>query len=222
MRPLLKNVVMGIVLITILLLVSGRMDWWRAWLYAGTVTGIWSVSTVLIERTNPGLLAERSRVRGGTKSWDKVLVAIVGLVGPLSMWCVSALDVRWHWPPAVPWWWSAIGFAGCGAGSLIILRAMMTNRFFSATVRIQHDRGHQVCDSGPYGYIRHPGYTGVLVFTLASPVALGSWEAEIPALITAGVLALRTALEDRTLRAELTGYAEYTTRVRWRLVPGLW
>jgi protein-S-isoprenylcysteine O-methyltransferase Ste14 len=99
---------------------------------------------------------------------------------------------------------------------------MVTNRFFSATVRIQADRGHVVVDRGPYRYVRHPGYAGALAFTLASPVALGSWRALIPAALTAAVLVLRTALEDRTLRAELTGYREYAGRVPGRLVPGLW
>ena len=93
---------------------------------------------------------------------------------------------------------------------------------FSATVRIQEERGHVVIDFGPYEYVRHPGYTGALAFSLASPVALGSWLALIPAVFLALVLAVRTALEDRTLRAELKGYEEYASRVRSRLVPGLW
>ncbi len=98
----------------------------------------------------------------------------------------------------------------------------MTNPFFSATVRIQEGRGHSVIDSGPYRYVRHPGYCGALAFSIASPVALGSWFALIPAAFTAAVLVIRTSLEDRTLRAELEGYREYARRVPNRLVPGLW
>ena len=135
---------------------------------------------------------------------------------------MAALDVRAHWPPTVPVWWSVAAFAVCGMGLLFTFWAMLTNRFFSATVRIQEERGHVVIDFGPYGYVRHPGYTGALAFSLASPVALGSWLAVIPAAFLALVLAVRTALEDRTLRAELKGYEEYASRVRSRLVPGLW
>jgi protein-S-isoprenylcysteine O-methyltransferase Ste14 len=99
---------------------------------------------------------------------------------------------------------------------------MFANRFFSAHVRIQTERGHAVVDSGPYGVVRHPGYVGMSIFTLGTPLALGSWLAQIPAILTVAVLIYRTALEDRTLQAELPGYADYAGRVRYRLLPGLW
>ncbi|MBZ5586697.1 MAG: isoprenylcysteine carboxylmethyltransferase family protein [Acidobacteriia bacterium] len=108
------------------------------------------------------------------------------------------------------------------AGILLTFWAMVTNRFFSATVRIQEDRGHVVVDGGPYRHMRHPGYVGALAFTVASPVALGSWLALIPAVLTSALLVVRTALEDRTLRRELNGYREYANRVRYRLAPGVW
>jgi protein-S-isoprenylcysteine O-methyltransferase Ste14 len=99
---------------------------------------------------------------------------------------------------------------------------MLANRFFAATVRIQSDRGHVVVDRGPYRRVRHPGYTGAALFTLATPLALGSWAALYPALFLVAVLVIRIVLEERTLRAELAGYREYASRVRWRLLPGVW
>jgi protein-S-isoprenylcysteine O-methyltransferase Ste14 len=100
--------------------------------------------------------------------------------------------------------------------------AMVTNRFFSSIVRIQRDRGHIVCDGGPYRWVRHPGYAGGALAALATPLALGSWWAFVPAVLTILLTAWRTALEDRTLQQELPGYAAYTQRTRYRLLPGVW
>jgi protein-S-isoprenylcysteine O-methyltransferase Ste14 len=220
-QSFIRNAVIGAVLIAILLLVSGRVDWVRAWLYAGFVIGFWNISAFIIERSNPGLLEERSRVREGTKSWDRILVAVVGL-GTFVMWAVSAADIRAHRPPPVPSAWSVAGFAAAAAGALIMLRAMVINRFFSTTVRIQKDREHQVCDRGPYAHVRHPGYLGASLFTLGSPIALGSSAGVFVSTIVVAVLVLRTVLEDRTLHRELAGYPEYAQRVPWRLIPHLW
>ena len=103
-----------------------------------------------------------------------------------------------------------------------ICRAVAVNRFFSAVVRIQRDRGHTVVDGGPYRFVRHPGYAGSVLNTLAVPFALGALLALLPAGLVVALIIWRTALEDRTLRAELDGYAEYATRVRSRLLPRVW
>jgi protein-S-isoprenylcysteine O-methyltransferase Ste14 len=221
-RSLIRYCLMGLVLASVLRLVSGRADWLRAWFYVGFTLGIQVVVGVVLQRVNPDLLVERSRLQKGTKPWDKVLAPVVAILGPLAIWCVAAWDVRVHWPPVVSIWWSAAAFAVCALGCLVTFWAMVTNPFFSATVRIQEERGHRVIDGGPYRYVRHPGYCGALAFSIASPVALGSWLALIPAAFTAGVLVIRTSLEDRTLRAELEGYQEYARQVPSRLVPGLW
>ena len=99
---------------------------------------------------------------------------------------------------------------------------MAANRFFSATVRIQKDRGHRVVSGGPYRWIRHPGYTGAILSNVATPAFLDSRWAFLPAVFTAVVLIVRTALEDRFLRRELEGYREYARKVRHRLLPGVW
>jgi protein-S-isoprenylcysteine O-methyltransferase Ste14 len=98
----------------------------------------------------------------------------------------------------------------------------VTNRFFSSVVRIQKDRGHAVVDSGPYEFIRHPGYSGAILYYIALPLALGSFWGLIPAGLTVITTIIRTALEDRMLQNELEGYIGYAKRVRYRLLPGLW
>jgi protein-S-isoprenylcysteine O-methyltransferase Ste14 len=99
---------------------------------------------------------------------------------------------------------------------------MASNAFFSQVVRIQSERGHAVATGGPYHYVRHPAYIGAILYELAVPVLLASWWALIPSALGAILLILRTALEDRTLQAELTGYVDYARQVRHRLVSGIW
>jgi protein-S-isoprenylcysteine O-methyltransferase Ste14 len=213
---------MAVVLASILILVSGRAQWERAWAYVVVTFSVQVIVVTQLHRTDPDLLVERQRMQPGTKNWDKVLAPFIALVGPIAMWVVAALDVRLHWRPVLSLAWSAVGFLLCIAGSLLVFRAMLVNRFFSATVRIQADRGHTVVDRGPYAYVRHPGYVGAMAFTVGTPLALGSSWAMIPAALTVLVLVVRTALEDATLRSELPGYREYAQRVRCRLVPGIW
>lgn len=105
---------------------------------------------------------------------------------------------------------------------MITLWAMAANRFFSATVRIQEEHGHSVISQGPYRFVRHPGYTGGIIYQIAVPLVLGSWWALIPSLLAVACFILRTALEDHTLQAELDGYQTYAQRVRYRLLPGVW
>jgi protein-S-isoprenylcysteine O-methyltransferase Ste14 len=197
---------------------AGRLDWSNAWVLLGLslLAGL-----ALTVGRDPELAAERRNVKAG-KRWDKVLVAITVLLGPMAVWITAGLDDRFHWSNRM----SAVAFiAGVAVAvlaSALIAWAMRTNRFFSSVVRIQKDRGHIVVDRGPYRFIRHPGYTGMSAFTLVTPLILGSYWALAPAAATASVIVLRTYLEDLTLHNELDGYAEYAHRVPYRLVPGIW
>jgi protein-S-isoprenylcysteine O-methyltransferase Ste14 len=103
-----------------------------------------------------------------------------------------------------------------------VIWAFRVNAFLAEMVRIQNERGHTVCTTGPYRIVRHPMYVGVILTILCVPVLLGSLYALIPAGLIAALFVLRTALEDRTLQAELPGYADYAQTVRWKLVPGVW
>jgi protein-S-isoprenylcysteine O-methyltransferase Ste14 len=212
---------MAVVQAAVLGVISRRPEWTRAWIYVTSLFLAQAVTGALIHRRFPDLMRERARIQPGSKRWDKQLVSAILLL-TLAISVVAAWDVRSNWPPPVSLGWTIFGFALCAAGFWLTYRAMATNRFFSALVRIQKDRGHTVCDRGPYAVARHPGYIGMSLFTIGTPLALGSWASVIPAAMTVSVLVARTALEDRTLRAELEGYADYARRVSYRLVPGVW
>lgn len=205
-------------------LAAGRLDWWPAWALVALTLAASVVSRIIPARKNPDLLAERARYAEAddTAPWDRVLMPIVALVGPLATWVVAGLDQRFGWPPPVSPAVQVAGLLVVAAGSALATWAMAENRFFSAIVRIQKDRGHAVISGGPYRYVRHPGYTGGLLAAVAIPLALGSLWALIPGILSAGAITLRTTLEDRTLQEGLDGYAAYAARVRCRLVPGLW
>lgn len=162
---------------------------------------------MVLARWKPDLMAVCSRVREGTKSCDKVVVTLAMVVGPIAVWAVAAADVRSPWPPPVPLAWSAAGFACFAFGFAATFWAMWTNRFFAVTVRIQNERtfrrGSRTLCAGPSSRLQRDA-------GIHARLAL------IPAI------AFRTWLEDRTLHAELPGYVEYSSGVRYRLVPGIW
>jgi protein-S-isoprenylcysteine O-methyltransferase Ste14 len=135
---------------------------------------------------------------------------------------VAGLDRRFGWTQAPGTVWNIMGAGIFAAGLALFSWAMITNAFFSTAVRIQDERGHAVCRSGPYRVVRHPGYAGVVLQSLGIPVLLASWWALVPGVIAAAFMLLRTDLEDRTLKAELNAYGEYARRTRFRIVPGLW
>jgi protein-S-isoprenylcysteine O-methyltransferase Ste14 len=185
----------------------GRLDWLNAWVLLGLNFVASIVTTALLWR-NPELLAERSNIKAG-KSWDKAIVGIVVLLGPMATWITAGLDTRFHWSDGMPPLAFIVGVVVAVLAAALIAWAMRSNKFFSSVVRIQKDRGHVVVTGGPYRFVRHPGYTGMSVFTLATPLILNSRWAFAPAMATAATAVLRTALEDRTLHNELDGYADY-------------
>ena len=210
-----------ILVCTLLFASAGTVRWPSAWAWI-VFGGIAQIITMrVVGQRHPDLLVERSRLQTGTKKWDKIIAPLLVVVGPFIMFVCAGLDYRWH-GLRFPMWVTMIGLAAALVGAAVTGAAMYTNRFFSSTVRIQTERGHAVVSSGPYGLVRHPGYVGMLLAYLAMPVMLGSVWALTPAVLTAMLLVLRTALEDRTLRMELPGYADYADTVRYRLLPGVW
>jgi protein-S-isoprenylcysteine O-methyltransferase Ste14 len=205
------------------LLISRRWDWWEAWVYAIIYILGFVLSRMLVARHHPDLLAERARFtqHEDAKPWDKWLAPAVGLGGGLIP-LVAGLDALFDWPPTFSLPVKILALAIILAGYALGSYALIENRFFSGMVRIQTDRGHHVVSSGPYHWLRHPGYAGALLAYLATPFFLDSLWAFLPAVLLTILLVIRTALEDRTLQDELTGYREYAGLVRYRLLPGLW
>lgn len=150
-----------------------------------------------------------------------MLAPILGL-GANLIPLAAGLEVEFLGAWSVPLPLTAAALLAVGAGYGFGAWALVENRFFSGTVRIQVERGHFVVDSGPYRFVRHPGYAGGLLMFAAAPLVYGvAWTGVFAGLIC-GVLVLRTALEDRTLLEKLPGYREYAEKTRYRLVPGLW
>ena len=213
---------LGLVVLGVALFWSaGRTDWWPAWACL-SLTAAWIAATlVVILRTNPSLLAERLGPRKGAKTWD---VAILGALGvtQLARYVVAGLEQRHAWTSGFPPSAQAIALVLCAAGFALVVWATGSNAFFSQVVRIQHEHQHGVARGGPYRWVRHPAYVGMILFELAAPVMLDSRWALLPSVLGALLFVLRTALEDRTLRAELPGYGDYAREVGARLVPGSW
>ncbi|NQV21978.1 MAG: isoprenylcysteine carboxylmethyltransferase family protein [Rhodospirillales bacterium] len=201
---------------------AGRWDWMRGWTYIGILIAGNAINELVLWFRNPELFRLRGRTGEGTKTWDKVCLALFGLTVMLIL-IVGALDAgRYQWS-VMPFWLWPFGVALYAGGQALLIWSMVVNPFFEKTARIQKDRDHRVVDGGPYALVRHPGYVGIILgFVLGSPLMLGSWWAFVPAAISALSLVVRTALEDRMLRAGLEGYKAYATRVRYRLIPYFW
>lgn len=220
-KVILKFMVHILVMPVILFLPAERVDWGMAWIYVGLLMIGTVTNTLLMMRNNPDLLIERSQIKKGAKVWDQVLVRLV-VLGPLVMLIVAGLDKRFGWSPQMPLGVQIFALIVATAGYLLSSWAMMSNRFFSAVVRIQKDREHTVISAGPYRFIRHPGYAGGIIFFLTTPLILSSLWTFVPAGLTTCVTVVRTFLEDKTLQNELDGYKDYTNQVRYRLLPGVW
>jgi protein-S-isoprenylcysteine O-methyltransferase Ste14 len=203
-------------------LAAGRVNWVEGWAYLGLNALTQLLGTAILIRRQPEMLRERLQVRQGTKSWDRFLAPAVALLGPLAILVTAGLDARLEWSTGIGitlWVTSDVLAFGC---QMFVLWAMASNPFFATTVRIQSERDHEVVRRGPYRLVRHPGYLGATLFGLVCPVALGSWWAFVPSLLTNILILVRTRMEDRTLQSELPGYREYAMVVRFRLIPGIW
>lgn len=208
-------------LFVLVFLPAGSIRWRPGWLFVAVLVLAFAASALVIARVNPMIYRARSRVQPGTKGWDKALLAVI-LPAMVAILPVASLDAgRYHWS-AVPGWVVVLGYAAMLAGVAMTAWAQSVNPFFEPGVRIQSERHQRVIDTGPYRFVRHPGYVAALGLFFGMALALGSFWALVPAALASAVLVLRTAWEDRLLQRELSGYADYARRVRWRLLPGVW
>ena len=217
-KRILQVVIQTLLIAVILFIASGRLDWVWAWAYLGVGVGILIINVLVMP---PELIAERGQIKEDTKDWDKVLGALIG-IPTLGTLIVAGLDERFEWSPQLAVAIQVVALIFFALAQGLFSWAMASNKFFSATVRIQEDRGHTVASGGPYRYVRHPGYVGYIASWIATSLTLGSLWALIPAGLVMGLMVVRTVLEDRTLLEELDGYQDYAARVRYRLLPGVW
>jgi protein-S-isoprenylcysteine O-methyltransferase Ste14 len=205
----------------LLFLSAGRPNWPEAWILSCLYLAYLLALMVWGLGRDPDLMNERGKRADNVKGWDKVLMAIYVPI-LFIMPVIAGLDAgRFGWSE-MPLAWQVIGLVGLIPAMAMPWWAISVNTYLSTVVRIQDDRDHQVVTTGPYQYVRHPTYVGTILFGLCTPLLLGSWWALIPGGLIAILFVIRTALEDRTLRDELPGYAGYAERVRYRLLPGVW
>lgn len=220
-RLTLKSLSVLIVFVLITFLVAGRLDYWQGWVFNG-VNIFFIALTFVVLRDRVDLIKERLKPGERAKPWDRIYY-IVSTPLFFVMFILSIVDAaRFAWRPTVPFLVVILGIVLYSLGQIILLWAKHTNRFFSSVVRIQQDRNQTVCTEGPYRFVRHPGYLGGIIFTLATPLMLGSYWGMIPATLTIIVVFVRTYLEDTTLQKELPGYRDYTQKVRYKIIPFVW
>lgn len=197
-----------------------RLGWTVGWIYVGICGAAIAANLVCLLRWNPALIERRMHLGKGTKTWDLVwMVLFSAVLIAVYVVAVREPDVAASGLPGTLW---LVGLTVFAPGWALIAWSMAVNPFFEKTVRIQTEHGHRVIDTGPYAYVRHPGYVGFIGWLISTPLLLASTLAFVPALLAVAALLVRTALEDRTLTAELPGYADYAARVRFRLIPGVW
>ena len=221
-----KNVLKRLIQVVFTLIIQGiilfisawTIKWHWAWIFLslGIIMLIINLFVIPVE-----LMEERGKKKENVKKWDKILTSI-NIIPMLGIYIVSGLDYRLGWSINPSILIHITGLVFYFLGSMFFTWSMISNKYFSTMVRIQIERGHEVATSGPYKYIRHPGYVGFIVMVLATPLSLGTLYALLMSGITIILLIIRTSLEDKTLKNELEGYLEYSNKVKYKLIPFIW
>jgi len=216
-----KQVFGTLLFFTIIFISAGSLSYWQGWAYV--IIGLFMfIMNLTVFKLDSALLEERSKPGEGAKAWDKLILGLT-LLATIIMYIIAGFDSgRFHWSPDFHWSIYSIGIIFTIVGQLLFLIAQKQNKFFSSTVRIQTDRGHTVCESGLYKFVRHPAYLGSVIQTIGFPLLFGSLWSIIPASVSIVLLLTRTYMEDKVLKKELVGYIEYSFKTRYRLIPYIW
>jgi protein-S-isoprenylcysteine O-methyltransferase Ste14 len=218
---LLKGFVTNLVFSAILFLSAGRLDYTQGWIFL-SINVLSTLLNYLTIHNNSELINERSRPGEGIKSWDKLLLGLSALIYVIIIVLAGLDSGRFLWTMNFNWYISISGVILTLTGQILFLTARSQNTFFSSVVRIQKERGHVVCDTLLYRFVRHPGYLGMIISLMGLPLITTSIWSIIPTLIAIIILFVRTSLEDKTLINELDGYAGYTKKTRNKLIPLIW
>lgn len=212
-------VVPGAIPVAVIFGLAERWDLWNVWAYAGISTGSLVFQTLVIYRQSPALLKARMTDAGGRVRLraDRAFIVL-----SLLQWILAGLDQRYRRSNTLPPAEMIVGLVLVALSWGLTTWSVWVNPFFSPAVRIQEERGQHVIYRGPYAIVRHPGYMGIALSMFASVLALNSLFSIIPAVIYLAVTVRQTAIEDWMLQGELAGYADYATKVRYRLIPGIW
>jgi protein-S-isoprenylcysteine O-methyltransferase Ste14 len=206
----------------LLFIAAGTLHWPAAWVYLAAMAVLGLCSGVWLAKTDPALLAERMRpmMQDGQPAADKKFMLVFGFAA-LAWFIAIGLDARFH-ASNIPFALQALGLVLLVASTVYIMWVMRENSFAAPVVKVQAERGHRVIDTGPYAQVRHPMYSGTVLFFFGTPLLLGSWWGVVLAPLFVVLFSIRAGIEERALVAGLPGYADYTAKVRYRLVPGIW
>ncbi|MDH4241648.1 MAG: isoprenylcysteine carboxylmethyltransferase family protein [Phycisphaerae bacterium] len=219
-RVLIRTVAFLAIIGALLFGSAGRLDWLMGWAYLAILTALSITTLVLVNRE---MLLVRAGKEKTAKKWDPFLALFSFLLFWPGANIVAALDYgRFHWSPALPLPVQLIALIPFALGLAFAAWAMVANKFFEKGVAVQTEREHVVITTGPYAYVRHPGYAGEVVAFITLPIALGSLWALLPAAVGLSLWVIRTFLEDTTLQKGLEGYTDYAQKVPWRLIPHIW
>jgi protein-S-isoprenylcysteine O-methyltransferase Ste14 len=220
--PRIVTAILGLVSFALLWFgIAGRLTWWQGWAFLLTFIAYVGALVWRLSKVSPELLRERNQPAEKAEPWDRVVISTYTAI-LLVLLIMTALDGgRYLWS-SIPLGIQLVGWLLVGVAGLMVWHVMMTNAFLSSWARLQQDREQVVVQEGAYRHIRHPMYLGIMVAFLGIPLALGSWWAMIPSIVIIALFVYRTYREDLMLIDGLTGYAEYTERVRYRLLPGIW
>ena len=200
---------------------AGDAAWPAGWVFAGLTVAYLVANPVALRRWNPSLLAERGQVlRKETKPFDRVFVFLYLPITAL-IYVAMGLDHRFGWS-AMPLWLIFVGVGLFVLSCPVGLWAMCVNPHFEFTAVIRADGSQRVVSSGPYRWVRHPGYLAALISAASFPLILGSWVGLAATALFFALFITRTALEDSALRRELPGYGDYAATTKARLLPGVW
>jgi protein-S-isoprenylcysteine O-methyltransferase Ste14 len=220
-KVIIRFVLFNIIMAVILFVAGGSIRWLGGWLWLVSFTLLSLISTLVVP-FDQEMIEGRTSIKPDVKTWDKWLVIVLNSMMPLGQIILAGLDHRFKWSGSVSLW---LMIAATLVGSLFYgmsVWAAAVNKFYERFVRIQKERGHRPITGGPYRIVRHPGYLGLLVWLALMPLMLNTfWLYVMNGLMMVGLI-VRTALEDRTLRAELDGYEAYAHQTRYRLIPGIW
>ncbi len=200
---------------------AGRLDIPRAWYIFSMMLVGSTIGSIFLYIKAPGMLNARGKSSKGTKKWDLVILLFFFLLAIIGIPLTAGLDTRFNFS-ILPFEFLYIGIAIYAVSAVISTWPMLINPHFEGTVRIQNDREHTVIKTGPYRFIRHPGYLGMVFGALPIPFATGSVISFIPSGLMIVLIFIRTYLEDKTLQKELPGYADYCAEVKYRLIPFIW
>jgi protein-S-isoprenylcysteine O-methyltransferase Ste14 len=221
-KLLLQNLIWIVAMGALLFVPAGTLHWPAAWVFLCTIGILGVVCGLWLAKTDPALLAERMRpmMQSNQPAADKKFMLAFGVVA-LAWFLTIGLDQRMH-RSDIPVALQALGWAMLLCSTGFIMWVMRTNSFAAPVVKLQTERGHRVISSGPYAWVRHPMYSGTVLFFVGAPLLLGSWWGVAMAPLFALLFAVRAGIEERALIAGLPGYADYTEHVRYRLIPGVW